>query len=207
MSTPVKVVLVEDSVIALQILQRLLDSSPDVNVVGTAQNGAEGLKVIAQTMPDVICTDLQMPQMDGFEFTKKVMADFPRPILVVSNVVHPSEIDNIFNLMQAGAKDFFPKPASGSAADYEQLQSTLITKIKVLANKNEVAVKNNAQLPGQQAMYENKPIQTSPTQPTMMYRGKPIQTSPIQQAKPSNNGQPKASKRQIRYRGRLIDAE
>ncbi len=135
MTTPIKVVLVEDSAIALQILQRLIDSSPEVDVVGTAQDGAEGLRVIARTSPDVICTDLQMPNMDGLEFTQKVMSEFPRPILVVSNTVHPSDVDNIFNLMQAGALDFFPKPTSGSAMDYEKLQSSLITKIRVLASK------------------------------------------------------------------------
>ena len=135
MSNPIKVVLVEDSAIALQILHRLIDSSSEVDVVGTAQDGADGLRVIAQTMPDVICTDLQMPKMDGLEFTKKVMSDFPRPILVVSNTVHPADVDNIFNLMQAGALDFFPKPTSGSATDYEKLKNSLITKIKVLAAK------------------------------------------------------------------------
>ncbi|MEM1241375.1 MAG: response regulator [Cyanobacteria bacterium P01_H01_bin.26] len=135
MANPIKVVLVEDSAIALQILQRLIDSSPEVDVVGTAQDGAEGLKVIAKTMPDVICTDLQMPRMDGLEFTEKVMSEFPCPILVVSNTVHPADVDNIFNLMQAGALDFFPKPTSGTAMDYEKLKNSLITKIRVLASK------------------------------------------------------------------------
>ena len=49
--------------------------------------------------------------------------------------MHPSDVDNIFNLMQAGALDFFPKPTSGTAMDYDKLKSTLITKIKVLASK------------------------------------------------------------------------
>lgn len=135
MADPIKVVLVEDSAVALQIMRRLIDSSDDVDVVGTAQDGLEGLRVIADTAPDVICTDLQMPNMDGLEFTQKVMSDFPRPVLVVSNAVHPTDIDNIYNLMQAGALDFFPKPSSGTATDYEMLKGTLITKIKVLASK------------------------------------------------------------------------
>jgi two-component system chemotaxis response regulator CheB len=63
------------------------------------------------------------------------MTEFPCPILVISNTVQPSDVDNIFNLMQAGALDFFPKPTSGSATDYERLKSTLVTKIKVLASK------------------------------------------------------------------------
>lgn len=135
MSTPIKVVLVEDSAVALEILERLINSSDEVEVVGTARDGATALQVIERAQPDVICTDLQMPNMDGLEFTKEVMTKYPRPILVVSNMVGPTEVDNIFNLMQAGALDFFPKPTSGTATDYEQLRNSLVTKIKVLASK------------------------------------------------------------------------
>ncbi len=131
----IRVVLIEDSIVALEILQRLLNSSNEVAVVGTATNGIEGLEVIAKTQPDVICTDLQMPNMDGLEFTKAVMERFPRPVLVISNAVQPTDVDNIFNLMQAGALDFFPKPTTGTATDYEKLKDTLVTKIKVLASK------------------------------------------------------------------------
>ncbi|MDG2991002.1 response regulator [Candidatus Synechococcus calcipolaris G9] len=131
----IKVVLIEDSVVALEILQRLINSSEEVEVVGTALDGASGLQVIEQNQPDVICTDLQMPGMDGLEFTKEVMKRFPRPVLVVSNAVQPSDVDNIYNLMQAGALDFFPKPTSGISTDYERLKSALVTKIKVLASK------------------------------------------------------------------------
>lgn len=135
MTAPIKVVLIEDSAVALEIMQRLLNSSPEIDVVGTAQDGAQGLAILAQTQPDVICTDLQMPNMDGLEFTKRVMSEFPRPVLVVSNYVNPSDVDNVFNLMSAGALDFFPKPSSGVATDYEKLQGALVTKIKVLASK------------------------------------------------------------------------
>ncbi|MEM1369303.1 MAG: response regulator [Cyanobacteria bacterium P01_H01_bin.15] len=132
---PIKVVLVEDSPVALEILKRLIDPDPEINVVGTALEGGQALSLIARTDPDVICTDLQMPGMDGFEFTKEVMSKYPRPILVISNVVHPGDVDNIFTLMKAGALDFFPKPTTGSPTDYEKLRSTLVTKIKVLAAK------------------------------------------------------------------------
>ncbi len=131
----IRVVLIEDSIVALEILKRLINSSNEVEVVGTALDGVEGLQVIAKTQPDVICTDLQMPNMDGLEFTKAVMERFPRPVLVISNAVQPTDVDNIFNLMQAGALDFFPKPTTGTATDYEKLKGALITKIKVLASK------------------------------------------------------------------------
>jgi chemotaxis response regulator CheB len=133
--TPIKVVLVEDSIVALEVLERLLNSSPEIDVVGTARDGAEALRVIDRSNPDVICTDLQMPNMDGLEFTQKLMEKHPLPVLVISNTVHPSDVDNIYNLMKAGALDFFPKPNRGSATDYEKLKSTLVTKIKVLNSK------------------------------------------------------------------------
>ena len=131
----IKVALVEDSVVALEILKRLIDSSEEAEVVGTATNGAQGLQVVANTNPDIVCTDLDMPIMDGLEFTKEVMAKYPRPILVISNAVHPNDIDNIYNLMEAGALDFFPKPNTGTSTDYEKLTKMLITKLKVLATK------------------------------------------------------------------------
>jgi chemotaxis response regulator CheB len=133
--TPVKVVLVEDSIVALEVLERLLNSSPEIDVVGTARDGAEGLRVIQQTKPDVICTDLQMPTMDGLEFTQKLMAQNPLPVLVISNAVHPGDVENIYSLMKAGALDFFPKPNSGTSTDYEKIKGALVTKIKVLSTK------------------------------------------------------------------------
>ena len=129
-----KVVLVEDSPVALEILQRLLNSSPDVDVVGTARNGVEGLEVITKTKPDVICTDFMMENMDGLEMTQRVMADDPRPILVISNFVQKKDVDNVFRLLQVGAADVFPKPSTDSPTDYEKLKSALVTKIKVLSN-------------------------------------------------------------------------
>ena len=131
----IKVVLVEDSPVALNILQRLINSSSEAEVVGTASDGVEGLAVISNTNPDVVCTDLDMPHMDGLEFTKEIIKNNPKPVLVISNAVHPENVDNIYDLMTAGALDFFPKPTSGTPTDYERLTSMLVTKIKVLATK------------------------------------------------------------------------
>ncbi|AFY74176.1 chemotaxis response regulator containing a CheY-like receiver domain and a methylesterase domain [Synechococcus sp. PCC 7502] len=135
MATPIKVFLVEDSEVALQILKRLLNSAPEIEVVGTAHDGSQALAQIPAANPDVVLTDLQMPVMDGFDFTQKLMAQFPRPVLVVSNAVQPSDFENIYKLMQLGALDFFPKPTTGSPTDYESMKGALVTKIKVLASK------------------------------------------------------------------------
>lgn len=148
MTTSKKVVLVEDSPVALEILQRLLNSSPEVDVVGTARDGVEALEVITRTRPDVICTDFLMENMDGLELTKRVMAEDPRPILVISNFVQKADVDNVFRLLQAGASDVFPKPNTDSPTDYERLKSALVTKIKVLSNMKVSARRKQQPLTG-----------------------------------------------------------
>ncbi|RMF26303.1 MAG: response regulator, partial [Cyanobacteria bacterium J083] len=94
----IKLLLVEDSKLALTILQRLLSNSPDISVVGTATNGKKALELIPQLQPDVICTDLKMEGMNGLELTQAIMQKFPRPILVISNAVNKNDTDNVFNL-------------------------------------------------------------------------------------------------------------
>ncbi len=133
MPEPISVLLVEDSPVALEILDRLLASSPDIKVIGKARNGKEAMDLIPKLQPKVICTDLHMKEMDGLELTKHVMANHPRPILVVSTSVQKDDTNTIFELLQAGAVDVFPKPNMGLASDYEQVKRDLINKIKILS--------------------------------------------------------------------------
>ncbi len=133
MPDPISVLLVEDSSVALEILDRLLASSPDIKVVGKASNGKEALALIPKLQPKVICTDLHMKEMDGLELTKQVMENYPSPILVISTSVQKEDTNTIFELLQAGAVDVFPKPNTGLASDYEQVKRDLINKIKILS--------------------------------------------------------------------------
>ena len=128
----IRVLLVDDSPIALHILQRLLSRSPDIQVVGTASDGREALELLPALNPDVICTDLHMRGMDGLEFTRAVMNKYPRPILVVSVSVEPDS-PNVFRLLEAGAVDVYPKPRAILDADEEKLTRELVSKIRILA--------------------------------------------------------------------------
>lgn len=130
---PIRVLLVEDSPVAIIILKRILNSSQDIQVVGTARTGLEGLTMIPLVQPDVICTDLHMPQMNGLEFTEQVMANCPRPILVISASVQPENKQNVFELLAAGAIDVFPKPRAGISENYEAIKQELITKVRILS--------------------------------------------------------------------------
>ena len=129
----IRVLIVEDSPVALTILERILNSSPDIEIVGTAHNGQEGLVLIPMVQPDVICTDFFMPEMNGLEFTTQVMVENPCPILVVSASVQEDDAYRIFQLLEAGAVDVLPKPQAGLNDNNLLLKQSLINKIKVLA--------------------------------------------------------------------------
>lgn len=144
MKTPIKVFLVEDSPVALTILQRVLASSSEVEVVGTANDGISALEKIPSLKPDVICTDLLMGKMDGLELTKELMATFPRPILVISDVVTANDTHKIGQLLEAGVVDVFPKPKTGFIQDYEQQANNLVSKIKILSGVKVFTKKNPA---------------------------------------------------------------
>jgi two-component system chemotaxis response regulator CheB len=128
----IRVLLVDDSPIAITILKRILSKSPEIEVVGTAGNGLEGLKLIPQVKPDVICTDLHMPVMDGLEFTREVMARHPMPILLIS-VSGRVDSPNAFKVIEAGAVDMILKPKAGSDPEYEKLAAELIMKVRILS--------------------------------------------------------------------------
>ncbi|BAZ45637.1 putative response regulator receiver [Chondrocystis sp. NIES-4102] len=136
----IRVLLVEDSDVAINIYEKMLNSSPHIEVIGKARDGKQGLDLVIQLSPDVICTDLQMPQMDGLQFTKQVMAKYPTPILVLSNAVQKSDIDNIYEVMKAGAVDVMAKPQTALGGSTESMQNELVVKIRVLATKKVKAI-------------------------------------------------------------------
>ncbi len=128
----IRVLLVDDSPIALHILQRLLQQAKDIQVVATATDGKEALNIISVLDPDVVCTDLHMPDMDGLELTRAIMASRPRPILVISVSVEPGSL-NVFQLLEAGALDVFLKPSGALDNQQEKWARDLASKIRILA--------------------------------------------------------------------------
>ncbi|MDZ4251822.1 MAG: chemotaxis-specific protein-glutamate methyltransferase CheB [Sulfuritalea sp.] len=157
----IRVLLVDDSPLALHILQRLLARSADIQVAGTAANGREALALLPALNPDVICTDLHMPVMDGLAFTREVMNKYPRPILVMSISVEPGS-SNVFRLLEAGAVDFYPKPLAILEADQEKLARELASKIRVLAGvhvfRRAGAAPRAAQLPAKLSLRPRAPV-------------------------------------------------
>ncbi len=114
---PIKVFIADDSPIAVHMITRILESDDGIKVVGTANNGKQALIAIKRYCPDVVCTDLHMPVMDGLELIRCLMVEQPLPILVVSVSVGKGSEDNVFELLKAGAVDVFSKPRAGFRPD------------------------------------------------------------------------------------------
>lgn len=128
----IRVLLVDDSQIALSVLKRMLSASEDIEVAGTATNGKDALQRIIELNPDLVCTDLHMPFMDGLSLTREVMKTSPRPILIVSVSVEQGSV-NVFDLLEAGALDVYCKPRISLDSEMEKNAEELIRKIRILA--------------------------------------------------------------------------
>ena len=92
----IRVILVDDSQIAIAVLKRMLDTSPDIEIVGSATNGIDAMRMILELNPDLVCTDFHMPLMDGLSLTREIMKTVPRPILIVSVSVYEGS-RNVFD--------------------------------------------------------------------------------------------------------------
>jgi DNA-binding NarL/FixJ family response regulator len=91
---PWKVLLVDDQDIFVRSVRALLETSPEVEVVGEAWNGEVALELAAEHAPDVVLMDIDMPVMDGVEATKRMTAEHPDVRVVVLSGLHePERID------------------------------------------------------------------------------------------------------------------
>ncbi|MEI7880195.1 MAG: chemotaxis-specific protein-glutamate methyltransferase CheB [bacterium] len=132
--SPITVLLVDDSPIALSILSRILSASPLIRVIGTARNGMEALDLIGVLKPQVVCLDYHMPLMNGLELTKAIMSRSPRPILVISETTESADSQKAFELLEAGAVDVLRKPNNVMDKDALQVYGCeLMSKIKVVS--------------------------------------------------------------------------
>lgn len=107
----IRVLLAEDSPTVRHYLTRLINDTPGLKVIGEARDGREVIELAQTLRPDVISMDIRMPNIDGLEATRQIMAVCPTPIVVVSGLLD-DDIDLSFRALQAGAVAVVEKPLS-----------------------------------------------------------------------------------------------
>ena len=123
----IKVLIVDDSLVFRELLVQNLSRDPAITVVATAKDPYEARDAIIRHKPDVMTLDVELPRMSGIEFLRKLMPQYPLPVVVISALS-----DKVFDALNAGAVDFVAKPAVTNRMQLEDfIRNELLVKIKI----------------------------------------------------------------------------
>jgi len=128
-----RVLVVDDSAFSRVSIGKMLEKDPQIEVVGYAVNGEEGLRKLLELQPDVVTLDLEMPLMGGFGLLRLIMENLPVPVIVVSS---QSERQDVFKALELGAVDFIAKPARARSSDLYSIEQDLVQKVRLAAESN-----------------------------------------------------------------------
>ena len=138
----ITVLIVDDSLLFREILSKMLNSDPNIEVVATAADAFEARDKLLQYHPDVMTLDVQMPKMNGIEFLRRLMPQYPIPTIVISGTD-----DSVFEAISLGAVDFVKKPDGNLVVTGKDFFEDLIFKVKIPAAAKEQKEKNIVRKP------------------------------------------------------------
>ena len=137
---PIRVLIVEDSLVFRELLVQNLNRDPAIEVVATAKDPFEARDAMLEYRPDVMTLDVELPRMNGIEFLQKLMPQYPLPVVVISALS-----DKVFDALNAGAVDFVAKPSVTGRAQLEDfIQNELLVKIKIASTAKISQIKQKA---------------------------------------------------------------
>jgi two-component system chemotaxis response regulator CheB len=125
MST-VRVVVIDDSAFSRRTITKMLEGIKNIEVVGFAIDGEEGIQKVIALKPDLVTLDLEMPKMDGFTLLRILTTRFSVPVIVISAL---SGADKVFKALELGALDFVAKPSSSASTDLLLIREDLQQKV------------------------------------------------------------------------------
>lgn len=130
----IKVLVVDDSNFFRRRVSEIINASPYLEVIATANNGKEAIDMVVKHKPDVITMDVEMPVMDGITAVQKIMDLAPTPILMFSSLTHQGASATL-DALDAGACDFLPKKFEDIARDKQEAITLLQQRIQMIARR------------------------------------------------------------------------
>lgn len=128
-SKKIRVLIVDDSAFMRKAISMMISDDPAIEVIGTANNGAEGVEKVHELLPDLVTMDIEMPRMDGLTALRKIMKERPTPVMMVSSLTSEGA-QATFDALELGAVDFIPKQLSYVSLDIVKIKKDLVEKIK-----------------------------------------------------------------------------
>jgi two-component system chemotaxis response regulator CheB len=128
----IRVLIVDDSATVRQTLSDILESDPEIAVMGTASDPFVAARRIQQEVPDVIMLDVEMPRMDGITFLRKVMAQRPVPVVMCSSLTEAGS-ETLMQALEAGAVDIILKPRVDTAQFLQESKVRICDVVKAAA--------------------------------------------------------------------------
>lgn len=132
-STKTRVLVVDDSSLVREILSEGLSKDPQILVVGSAPDPYAARGKIAELKPDVLTLDVEMPRMDGVQFLRHMMPQFPLPVVMVSALTGKGQ-QLTLDALEAGAVDFVTKPSVNVSRGLEEMLQEIREKVKMAAH-------------------------------------------------------------------------
>jgi len=132
----IRVLVADDSAFMRTALTRMIESDAEMRVIGVAQTGNEALEKIPLLNPDVITLDVEMPGLNGLEALKRIMKEFPRPVIMVSSLTQEGA-ETTLEALSSGAFDYVPKQLSFACLDIVKIREDLIAKVRAAAESQQ----------------------------------------------------------------------
>lgn len=128
-----RILVVDDSVVVCNFLKHILHSDKNIEVAGMAKDGREAIRMARELNPDLITMDINMPVMDGFTATEKIMQETPVPVVIVSGLYSTSDVKMTFEALNAGAVNILPKPAGIGSPDFKESKLKFLQMIWLMS--------------------------------------------------------------------------
>lgn len=171
----ISVVVADDSAVVRRLVSGVINGTPDIRVIGVAQDGAQAIDRVAELQPDLLTLDIEMPVMDGLAAMRELHRRFPRlPVVMLSTLTERGAAITL-DALAAGARDYVTKPSNAAslADSLGELRDQLIPRIRALTGRRSPTAVTLRRPIGPASAAAAQPAPTSHPKPKRTHSARP----------------------------------